>query len=197
MLWVRSYWVSDHVEYHVADQQIGEWRRYRLWSSRGTILVNRERCTFSSQEAFADYAPAILTGRMSRLRHWTGDPTGVYARQVFPSWLMSDLKILLADLGFGMGSDEDLPRPVLRLRPTTRVVGSFSRSQRAIWFPFWAATLATAIAPAWFARRRLTHWRRQRRELARGRCPRCGYDLRATPGRCPECGTVPAEGVKA
>jgi hypothetical protein len=31
--------------------------------------------------------------------------------------------------------------------------------------------------------------RRRRRRLLQGRCPHCGYDLRATPGRCPECGT--------
>ena len=48
------------------------------------------------------------------------------------------------------------------------------------------AFLATAALPALALRRS------RRRSKAPGLCPRCGYDLRATPDRCPECGSVPA-----
>jgi hypothetical protein len=36
------------------------------------------------------------------------------------------------------------------------------------------------------------HLHDRRSRLAGGRCPSCGYDLRASLGRCPECGAKPA-----
>jgi hypothetical protein len=59
--------------------------------------------------------------------------------------------------------------------------------------PYWLAVTATAPAPAlwaWRWLRSLTHRRVARRRTARGECPACGYDLRATSGRCPECGKI-------
>ena len=60
---------------------------------------------------------------------------------------------------------------------------------RMLAVPFWFITLllATGAAPGvtWAAR----GWRRRSRRLA-GRCPSCGYDIRATPDRCPECGNA-------
>ena len=50
--------------------------------------------------------------------------------------------------------------------------------------PYWVGL--TAILPAW----RIARAVRGRRRARVGLCPRCGYDLRATPHQCPECGTA-------
>jgi hypothetical protein len=59
----------------------------------------------------------------------------------------------------------------------------------SIIVPHWLLLgISAAPAASVVARRR---WSRRRPEVP---CPRCGYDLRATPGRCPECGTASAPG---
>jgi hypothetical protein len=60
------------------------------------------------------------------------------------------------------------------------------------WFhlvlPNWLLLVVVGLIPAVFVVRPGVRYLTRSRHPTRGRCSRCGYDLRATPCQCPECG---------
>lgn len=70
---------------------------------------------------------------------------------------------------------------------------------RAVGIPCWMVAVALGLWPAASMGRHFWRAHLARRRARRGRCPSCGYDLRATAdpsgptlARCPECGVVSA-----
>jgi hypothetical protein len=80
--------------------------------------------------------------------------------------------------GFGFSSRRTVGRP----QGNWRFGG---RPLLIVYVPYGLLAAVAAVLPAV----RLARAFRRRRRRRAGRCPACGYDLRASPERCPECGT--------
>jgi hypothetical protein len=68
------------------------------------------------------------------------------------------------------------------------------KRERSITLPAWFCSLLLAVLPACSVAMFIRRSAASRAGERRGLCPRCGYDLRATPRRCPECGHEPKQG---
>ena len=68
----------------------------------------------------------------------------------------------------------------------TNIAPLFTTNHRLIVIPYWSPAILFAILPTIWIWRFIKYGRRRKA----GHCPKCNYDLRATPERCPECGWI-------
>ena len=118
-------------------------------------------------------------GGLYLARGWQRGPRGADQPAVFTLWL--NVWQQPWEEGFGIPARRRMGVRVFTVHPPDH-----REPIRVLLVSDWLAAVVTAAMPTVWAGRRL----RRRRRAVTGRCPACGYDLRASPERCPECGTV-------
>lgn len=177
-LWVRSYFAEDIVflEDRWQGPQIDQQLKSRL------VVYEQQGLSRTRQYFWRDtrYELHVSRGRVATatFRDWC-EP-GRIARGKPLEYVLTHRR-----LGHESAASQDLPT-VLNIGGFTATGGPDRQMSRAGQpsYPLWPALLLALPLPllwlkgAWCRLQRLKH----------GRCPACGYDLRATPDRCPECG---------
>jgi hypothetical protein len=180
VLWVRSYRVNETVAWYVNewDGWDGRFRaRGASSDSGGVMFFILRREAHLELEPDAHLRASFKRGNpdLHRPGYRTDPPAGYpYMGGHYKGW---------GRFGFGFYAGDRTP-------PSWPM----SHDDLFLVVPHWLLVLAAALLPArWaLARRR----QRRSRRSALGLCPRCGYDLRATPGRCPECGSAMGKGQR-
>jgi hypothetical protein len=193
-LWIRSYWRTHRVAavrlvnfrsqqpdrargWGVTSECLngdGPWHTSRVYSfgvtsSRGRVAWSRSR----SRDSIAVF------GMLDETKHRGTDTW----KPSFWSWpvttgLVPEPSFAVCEVGW-FAARHSLPGRAIQVGMASEdeVVG--------FGLPHGVLVLMTSAPLAMWGKRCV----RARRMVKAGRCPQCGYDLRATPGRCPECGT--------
>ena len=123
-------------------------------------------------------------GRLSVVITWSEVPNPLpglaYLRHQEVYWDPTLIPTAWACFGFEGRREVGLPSTTASRQPRWTL--------SALTVPYWAV-FGLSLPTSLLALIRRVHDRWRRRQ---GRCPSCGYDLRATPDRCPECGHTPA-----
>jgi hypothetical protein len=163
-MWVRSYWVADHLEWQRADNVGAEHYNWYLVLSSGAGGLGVCR------DAEVGYVNSLTPSEAARpVGRWEFDGWTTRRPPVYPT--RGFFSVPLRPPGFAIHWEH---------RPGTVL--------RDVIVPYWAVVVPTAVLTLLFTRRvRRERIRSQR--LRSGRCARCGYDLHGNvSGVCPECG---------
>jgi hypothetical protein len=174
-IWVRSYWVSDALNWY-------DWPADRSFFDQKSIRCSRGGVRFDAWRRLSAFVQSPGDVHFQHQRHSAlaypvyGDELNGYFSSEPPRY---------AALGF-----EWIPETATSWAEPPDNDGRLYALTVPLYFP----CLLFALLPAHYLLHFRRRWRIARR-IALGCCIGCGYDLRATPGRCPECGNLPPSGV--
>jgi hypothetical protein len=171
--WIRSYQGGDRIQYFSSTSHVGgtDQIKHDWMMYRGGLHLR-----FSS-----DKNMQVFESRQVGGMGWSVD-RGFRVTEGSP-----EIPGSRSYLGFAFVEKQIPPSPSLSAAGAVQM-----RSLECI-ITLWSLVLLFGILPATW----LPITLRRRRIARQGRCPVCGYDLRATPQRCPECGALPDSALKA